>query len=78
MPFFPAGMLDVVIVSAGGAGASIIIVRETDLVWAGFPPSMTVAVKLLVPFAVGVPETSPVVAFRPSPAGKLPAVMDQA
>ena len=71
-------MLEVVIVSAGGVAAAITIEREPDLVWAGLPPSVTVAVKVLVPVAVGVPEIRPVVEFRPSPAGRLPAVIDQA
>jgi hypothetical protein len=39
--------------------------------------SLTVAVKLDVPLAVGVPEMIPVVASRVSPAGRLPAVIDQ-
>jgi hypothetical protein len=38
---------------------------------------VTVAVKLDVPLAVGVPEMIPVVASRVSPAGRLPAVIDQ-
>lgn len=51
--------------------------NAADLVCAGFSPSATVAVKLVVPMAVGVPEMMPVVAPRLSPAGRLPAVMDQ-
>jgi hypothetical protein len=65
------------IVNAGGAGAATAIESETDLVCAGLPASVTVAVKLDVPLAVGVPEIRPVLAPRASPAGRLPAVMDQ-
>ena len=39
--------------------------------------SVTVAVKLDVPVAVGLPEIMPVVAARLSPAGNVPAVIDQ-
>ena len=39
--------------------------------------SLTVAVKLDVPLAVGVPEMIPVVAAKVSPAGRLPEVIDQ-
>jgi hypothetical protein len=38
--------------------------------------SFTVAVKLEVPVAVGVPEMVPVVAARVSPAGRLPELID--
>jgi hypothetical protein len=50
---------------------------ETDLVWAGLPLSVTVTVKFVVPVAVAVPEIKPVVGDMLSPAGRLPAVMDQ-
>ena len=52
--------------------------RATDLVCAGLPPSLTVAVKFAVPVAVGIPAIKPVVGARASPGGRLPAVMDQA
>ena len=58
-------------------GAVMTIESVADLVWAGLPESVTVAVNLLVPIAVGLPEISPVVVPRLSPAGRLPAVMDQ-
>ena len=51
--------------------------REIDLVCAGLPASATVAVKLNVPVAVGVPEIIPVVAARLRPVGRLPEVKDQ-
>ncbi len=39
--------------------------------------SVTAAVKLDVPVAVGVPDIVPVVAAMVKPAGRLPDVMDQ-
>lgn len=47
-----------------------------DCVWAGELLSVTVAVKLYVPLADGVPEIIPVVAARVSPVGRVPAVID--
>ncbi len=38
--------------------------------------SLTVAVKLAVPLAVGVPEITPVVAAKVSPAGRPPDAID--
>ena len=49
---------------------------ERDLLWAGLPLSVTVAVKLKVPEAVGVPEMTPLLA-RLRPPGRLPLVMVQ-
>jgi hypothetical protein len=65
-----------VVVIARAAGATT-IERLADFVCAGFPASATVAVKLNVPVAVGVPEIRPVLEARLSPAGRLPDVMDQ-
>jgi hypothetical protein len=48
-----------------------------DVVWTGVPLSLTATVKLNVPLAEGVPEMIPVFAARVSPAGRLPAVIDQ-
>ena len=47
--------------------------------WVGVSESVTVTVKLIVPvtFPLGVPEITPVVAFKLSPAGKLPVVTAQ-
>ena len=39
--------------------------------------SLTVTLTVKLPLAVGVPETTPVVAPRLSPAGRLPPVIDQ-
>jgi hypothetical protein len=57
--------------------AATAIEVAADLVWSGLPLSLTVAVKLEVPVAEGVPEITPVVAARVSPAGSLPEVIDQ-
>jgi hypothetical protein len=53
------------------------IESETDFVCAGVSVSVTVAVRLKVPLAVGVPETMPVAVPRLSPAGRAPEVIDQ-
>ena len=58
------------------AGATI-NEKATDLVCAGLPASVTVTVKPNAPVAVGVPEIRPVVEARLSPAGRLPAPMNQ-
>jgi hypothetical protein len=71
----PAGS-EAEIVNAGGAAAATTIERGTDWDCAGLPASVTFAVKLEVPLAVGVPEIRPVLAVKVSPAGRLP-VMDQ-
>ena len=51
--------------------------RVTDLVWAGEPASVTAAVKVAVPLAVGVPEIRPFDVFMLSPAGRFPETNDQ-
>jgi hypothetical protein len=68
------GKAETVIAKGGGAMTSE---SGMDLVCEGLEASATVAVMLKVPVVVGVPETMPVVAPRVSPAGRLPAVMDQ-
>jgi hypothetical protein len=70
----PEGKLDVVIARAAAATA---IERLIDLTCAGLPASVTVTVKPNVPLVFGVPEIRPVVEARLSPAGRLPAPMDQ-
>jgi hypothetical protein len=50
---------------------------DVDVVCVGLEESETVAVKLKVPLAVGVPEIRPVLAARLRPAGRLPALIDQ-
>jgi hypothetical protein len=70
----PEGKDVVVITSAGGAMTSE---TDVDVVCVGLEESATVAVKLKVPLAEGVPEIRPVLAARLSPAGRLPEVIDQ-
>ena len=65
------------IINVGAAGAAMASETLTDLVWAGFPASLTVAVKMLVPLAEGVPEIKPVDEDKVSPAGRVPEVTDQ-
>jgi hypothetical protein len=50
------------------------MLRLAEAVAAGYSPSDTCTVKLDEPISVGVPETTPVVAFKLRPAGKLPCV----
>jgi hypothetical protein len=63
-----------VIVREAGATTSEIV---ADIFWAGLAESATLAVKLNVPAAVGVPEITPVVDDRVRPAGRVPEVIDQ-
>jgi hypothetical protein len=49
--------------------------RMTDFVCAGLDESVTVKVGLVVPLAVGVPESIPVVGARLRPMGR--ALLDQ-
>jgi hypothetical protein len=48
---------------------------DSDPTWLGLPLSCTVAVKLNVPLAVGVPEIAPA-PESVSPAGRLPEMID--
>jgi hypothetical protein len=73
-PMAPEGRLEVVTVSGSGAMTSV---SGTDFVWDGFDESDIVAVRLVVPLPVGMPEITPVEAERPSPLGSPPEVMDQ-
>jgi hypothetical protein len=52
------------------------IENEAEVVCAGFPASLTLAVKLNVPLTVGVPEMRPVPGVMLSPAGR-PEATDQ-
>jgi hypothetical protein len=70
----PDARAEEVIVRVAGAMTSD---KGTDLVWAGLPASATTTVRLAVTGAVGVPEMIPVDAARLSPAGRLPALIDQ-
>ena len=61
----------------GACGAVAVVIEVViDRVWAGLPLSLTLAVKVEVPLALGVPEITPVVAARVNPAGRLPDVID--
>lgn len=68
-------MYQVVPVPPGAAAATVIEVAA-DLAWEGSLLSVTVAVKLEVPVAVGVPEIVPLVAARVNPVGRLPELID--
>ena len=70
----PDGKLDVVIARVAGATTNE---KATELACAGLPASVTLTVKPNVPVVFGVPEIRPVVEARLSPAGRLPAAMDQ-
>jgi hypothetical protein len=70
----PATSTDEVIVSGPGETA---IEVESDFVCDGLPLSLTDAVKLKVPLAVGVPEIAPATESV-NPAGRLPEVIDHA
>jgi hypothetical protein len=74
-PVVPEGKDEVVIARALGALATV-IAKLADFVWAGLPLSLTFAVKLDVPPAVGVPAIAPEV-DRDNPEGRLPEVIDQ-
>ena len=54
-------------------------VREivANCVWAGLLLSVTAAVNCDVPAVAGVPEITPEVAAKVSPAGRLPDIIDQ-
>jgi hypothetical protein len=63
-------------VRVSGVGETTIDIAA-DLVWIGELLSLTLAVKLPVPIAVGVPEMTPVAAEIERPAGRLPEAIDQ-
>jgi hypothetical protein len=69
----PGSRAEEVIVNALGTITSVI---AADLICAGLPLSLTVAVKLDVPIVVGIPEIMPLVGVRLNPAGRLPEVID--
>ena len=73
MASVPEASVDEVIVSCVDP---IVIDVAADLACAGLLLSLTVTVKLEVPFAVGVPEMMPLPAARVNPAGRLPEVTD--
>lgn len=72
MPTLPLGN-DVVVIESV---ALIVMLRFAVAVCAGELESVTLAVKLKEPVLVGVPEIWPVLAFRLSPFGRLPELME--
>ena len=66
---------EVVVIVSEGAATVIDIASDWDC--SGLPLSLTVAVKVNVPLAVGVPEITPLPAARLIPVGRPPFVMDQ-
>lgn len=66
----------VVVLTTSAAGATVSVKACVSLTGEA-AESRTWAVKLKVPAAVGVPEITPVAAFRVRPAGIEPALMDQ-
>ena len=71
----PEARFEVVIASGRGATTRV---SETDFLCEGLDESTSVAVKFVLPIAVGVPEISPVEAERLSPFGRPPDVIDHA
>jgi hypothetical protein len=76
LPAVPEGSVEEVIVRVATRAAATTIDIAADFVWTGLLLSVTVAVNLDVPLAVGVPEIAPL-ADRLRPAGRLPEVIDQ-
>ena len=64
-----------VVVIAGGAGKLTRMLRACVAVCAGLLLSVSLILKLEVPFGpLGLPEIRPVLAFNASPAGRVPAL----
>jgi hypothetical protein len=74
VPTVTEGKVEDVIVSSVGATT---IVADADTDCAGLLLSLTVAVKVEAPLAVGVPEITPVDDAKVRPAGRLPEEIDQ-
>jgi hypothetical protein len=72
----PEGNDEEVIVRVAGGAAATTIDIAADFVWTGLPLSVTVAVNLDVPLAVGVPEIAPLLTDKLRPAGRLPVLID--
>jgi len=78
LPSTPVGRLAVVVVTVS-CGAVMTMLRLCVAVFVGDSESVTVTVKAIVPTAgpVGLPVMAPVLAFKVSPAGRLPVVTAQ-
>jgi hypothetical protein len=74
-PEVPEGRDEVVTARVLGALATTSS-KLADFVWVGLLLSLTVAVRLAVPLAVGEPEIAPEI-DKVNPAGRLPEVIDQ-
>lgn len=84
MPTLVEGSAEVVITSGDGVsvvGGAVVggsalgatmIVAVVDVTWVGLLLSVTVAVKVEVPLAVGTPEIAPLDDDRLKPGGRLP------
>ena len=73
----PPGRELVVIDGEVTGGGAVVTVRLRDFVAVCELPSVTRAVKLLVPDPVGVPEIAPVLELSARPAGSDPETIDQ-
>jgi hypothetical protein len=73
VPTVAAGNADDVMASRVGATTSTSVAEVAS---AGLPPSVTVAVKVETPLAVGTPEIVPADDARVRPRGSLPEVID--
>jgi hypothetical protein len=71
VPTTTEGIVEAVMESGVGATTMVTV---ADAVWVGTLLSLTVAVKIAVPLAAGVPESEPV-DERIRPAGRLPEEM---
>jgi len=71
----PCSVVDVI--ARGDPAATTESGKVAVAVCADEAESLTVTLTVKLPLAVGVPETTPVVAPRLSPAGRLPPVIDQ-
>ena len=58
-------------------GDSMVMLRGAIAVAGGDSESLTCTVKFEVPLVAGVPEITPLLAFRVKPAGRLPLMMLQ-
>ena len=71
-----AALLGQMVTTVDGADVMVML-SDLVAVWMGLPASLTWAVKLTVPVAVGVPVMAPLVELSVRPAGRDPLVIDQ-
>ena len=65
----------IIVIVSGGGGA--LTVRLAVYVSDAANAALTGTVKLLVPVPVGVPDITPVLVVKSSPAGSVPSLIDQ-